>query len=626
MAKSRPRIFPGFLFILFALPLLGRTATVSYTVDSATDFSNPERGWYVTMYYYGPGIGQNENLNESNWQGLVNNTHNNYSGDDNQTLIKRIYDLGGIYGGTDYATSGQPLDASFLNDLTNDLSTARGMGVKLILRFDYNEGVNDGTNGNKGGQDASLSVIEGHIGQIFPILAANEDVIAYIEAGFIGQWGEWHDSTNGLCDASNNNSVPAETTILNDELAALPSDRMIAVRYPGYTVEMYNTLPVTPAQANITAANAFNGSNYSRLGTHDDCFEVDQYDGGTYAKGTNLGWSVPQFKSFLAQQNYSVAEGGESCGTSTYSTCANSVADLTSEHWSAMHCEYDPADLQEWTNNGCIDTIDLGLGYRYSLTQSTLPSSVSVGSALDLSFQVVNNGWANCYNQRGMEVVLRPSGDSGFTGAWAIPVSESAADNSDPRFWQPGQTYTVSVSVNVPGSLVPGNYSVLLNLPDGHASLYNSALKPAAYVNYALRLADAGVWEPTDGYNNLNQTIAAVACSACTPTYTPTPIPSATPAESNSIAATAPLPDPNPTALKAQLAGWADSVVAKIYSGAMIHVATVSIGASQAGWVALPLPADFLKNAANGVYYYRIVEIQGSQDSKPMGGKFMIIR
>jgi len=624
MEKFKRRFFQWSLLLFIALPAPGWTATVTYTVDSATKFPNPERGWYVAMYYFGPGISRNNNLNESSWQSLVTNTHNNYSGDNNQTLIKRIYDLGGIYGGTDYATSGQPLDSSFLNDLTNDLNTARSMGVKLIIRFDYNEG-NSGTNGNKNGQDASLSVIEGHISQIFPILAANEDVIAYIEAGFIGQWGEWHDSTNGLCDPNENNVVGAETTILNDELAALPTDRMIALRYPGYTVEMYEPLTVTPAEASITTANAFNGSNYSRLGTHDDCFEVDQYDGGTYAKGTNLGWTVANFKSFLAQQNYSVAEGGESCGTSAYSTCSNSVTDLQSEHWSAMHCEYDPGVLQGWTTNGCIDTISLGLGYRYSLLQSTLPPSVTVGSALNLSFQVENNGWANCYNQRPMEVVLRPAGDSGFTGAMAIPVTESAANNSDPRFWQPGQTYTVSVSVDVPGSLTPGSYSVLLNLPDEYASLYNKASNPPAYINYALRLADAGTWEPADGYNNLNQTISVAACGACTPTFTPSPTPTATPVESNSILATAPLPDPNPTALKAQLAGWADSVVAKIYSGAMIHVATVSVGASQAGWVSLPLPSDFLKNAANGVYYYRIREIQGSQDSKPMGGKFMVI-
>ncbi|HTB22522.1 MAG TPA: DUF4832 domain-containing protein [bacterium] len=514
-------LFYSSLLLFLTLPALGRAGTVSYTVDSSTDFTNPERGWYVTMYNYGNGISQNNNLNDASWQGQVTGS-GNATGDTHQVVVKRIYDLGGIYGGTDYATSGQPIDSTWLNNLTNDLNTARSLGIKLIIRFDYNEGSGTGNSGNSGGQDASLSVIQGHISQIFPILAANEDVIAYIEAGFIGQWGEWHDSTNGLNDSTNSNSTSAMTTILDQELADLPTDRMIAVRYPGYSLEIFNT--TTP----ISAANAFNGSNYSRVGTHDDCFESDQYDGGTYAKGTNLGWSVSQFKSFLAAQNYSVAEGGETCGTSGYSTCSNSVADLQSEHWSAMHCEWDPSNISEWSSGGCLSQIDLDLGYRYALTQSTVPASVNAGAVLNLSFVVENNGWANCYNQRPMEVILRPTADSGFTGAIAIPVTESTANNTDPRFWQPGQSYTVNVSVTLPGSVTAGNYTVLLNLPDGHSSLYNSASNPAAYINYAMRLADSGVWESGDGYNNLSQTLSVVNCAGCT--ATPTPTNTATPA------------------------------------------------------------------------------------------------
>ncbi|HTB22523.1 MAG TPA: DUF4832 domain-containing protein [bacterium] len=519
------RILAIVIFLVFGVfPAAIHAGTVNYTVDGTTDFSNPERGWYVTMYCYGNGISQNNNFSNANWQGQVTGS-GNVTGDTNQVVVKRIYDLGGIYGGTDYATSGQPIDATWLNNLTNDLNTARSLGVKLILRFDYNEGVGTGNSGNSGGQDASLSVIQGHIGQIFPILAANEDVIAYIEAGFIGQWGEWHDSTNGLTNSGNTNSTSSEGSVLSDELADLPSDRMIAVRYPGYTVELYNTLPVSPAGANITVANAFNGSDYSRLGTHDDCFESDQYDSGTYEKGSNLGWSVAQFKSFLDQQNYSVQEGGETCGVDSgnvYSPCANSVTDLTNEHWSAMHCEWDPSNIDEWKSGGCLPTINTGLGYRYALTQSVVPASVNTGATLNLSLTVENNGWANCYNQRGMEVILRPLGDSGFTGAVAIPVAENTANNTDPRFWQPGHSYTASISVTVPLSVAAGSYDVLLNLPDGHSSLYNSASNPAAYINYALRLADTGVWESADGYNNLSQTLSVVTCAGCTPTLTPT--------------------------------------------------------------------------------------------------------
>ena len=88
-------------------------------------------------------------------------------------------------------------------------------------------------------------------------------MIAYLEAGFIGQWGEWHDSTNGLTDGSNANSTTGMKDILLAELAAhapLQTPHMIAVRYPGYSMQIFgSTSPVA-------LANAYNSSNYSRLG------------------------------------------------------------------------------------------------------------------------------------------------------------------------------------------------------------------------------------------------------------------------------------------------------------------------------------------------------------------------
>jgi hypothetical protein len=89
--------------------------------------------------------------------------------------------------------------------------------------------------------------------------------------------------------------------------------------------------------------------------------------------------------------------------------------------------------------------------------------------------------------------------------------------------------------------------------------------------------------------------------------------------------ASSPLPNPNPVALKALLAGEADSVTAEIYTLALVRVATASGGQSQAGWISLPLPSAFLEKAGNGLYYYRIVSRRGSNFSKPAVGKFLIL-
>jgi ABC-type phosphate/phosphonate transport system ATPase subunit len=74
--------------------------------------------------------------------------------------------------------------------LADGLARARDVGVKVILRFVYNE--------DSSGNDTTLNRMIKHIEQIQSngILVNNADVIAVVQAGFIGAWGEWHSSSN----------------------------------------------------------------------------------------------------------------------------------------------------------------------------------------------------------------------------------------------------------------------------------------------------------------------------------------------------------------------------------------------------------------------------------------------
>jgi len=80
-----------------------------------------------------------------------------------------------------------------LDDLQTNFDDIRDAGIKAIIRFAYNQGPYPDTE-----PDASKSQILRHIEQLTPLLQTNADVIAWVEAGFIGAWGEWHTSTNGL--------------------------------------------------------------------------------------------------------------------------------------------------------------------------------------------------------------------------------------------------------------------------------------------------------------------------------------------------------------------------------------------------------------------------------------------
>jgi hypothetical protein len=572
--------------ILLNFPLRACGATVTYTGDSSS-FKNPERGLYVALYYYGPGHSSNQNMDGPTFQHAVNV---NPTGDKQITLVQRVFSLA--------AYNSQPYDATVLGQVAADFASARSLGIKLIPRFDYNEGP-------IGAADAAQSVIMNHLDQLAPLLQANEDVIAYVEAGFIGTWGEWHDSTNGLTDPLNNNSTTPELQILNKLLSVLPSDRMVAQRYPGYTQQIFSSTTA------LTAAQAFNGTAYARMGTHDDCFEVDSQDGGTYAKG---GVTITGAKDFLHAQNLYVPEGGESCGVSSYSNCANTVADLSYMHWSALHAEYEPNVIAGWVSGGCMPQIATGLGYRFRLISSDMPLAVTQGGSLALTLQIANDGFASCYNPRAFEIILRPSGQPGAGSA--LVVSPSASANTDPRFWQSGLSLTASLNLALPMSLGSGTYDVFLNLPDPMPSLHDN---PA----YSIRLANSGVWEAATGYNKLGQSLAIDACTGCAKS-TPTPGPAGPPADLISAMA---VPNPNPDVIAFNLAGNAQALDLGIYSAGMICVAKLRLqGSWLPGWNHASIPSSSSLALANGHYYFLARAEQGGSQGTPKSGSFVVLR
>src|SRR5690606_5854761 len=80
------------------------------------------------------------------------------------------------------------LSAAQLKLIQDDFDKTREAGLKIILRFAYTEP----------GTDAPLSIVNQHLDQLKPLFEANKDVIAFMQAGIIGHYGEWHDSSNGL--------------------------------------------------------------------------------------------------------------------------------------------------------------------------------------------------------------------------------------------------------------------------------------------------------------------------------------------------------------------------------------------------------------------------------------------
>ena len=444
--------------------LVSGVATTTYTNDPNTIFANPERGFYAMYETYASAY---QSLSASELQNLRTQSA--------VSLLMREWYLDSFVN-TD-------LTQGFLDKIAADFSVIRQVGMKGVLRFAYT------ANSTKPYGDASKTRVLGHIAQLKPILVANSDVIAVLQAGFIGAWGEWYYTDyfgdNGTISASQWTDRQDVVTALLD---ALDLQRPIQLRTPAFKQHFYGT-------AALTSAEAFSGAAKARVGHHNDCFLADATDMGTYA-------NVAADKAYLAAENLYVPQGGETCATSSYSVWSNAAQDMANLHWSFLNQDYQPDVLASWGTN--IDIAKRKLGYRLSLDSGSYSAIAKTGGQFEASLSIRNDGYAAPFNPRGLSLVLRN------TNLGTIYLAKLP---DDPRRFAPGSSTTISHTFCLPSDIPAGTYALLVSLADPVPAL---ATRP----EYAIRLANLNTWEASTGYNNLNRvlvvspTFTTASCSA----------------------------------------------------------------------------------------------------------------
>ncbi|WP_437842446.1 DUF4832 domain-containing protein [Sorangium sp. So ce1153] len=361
----------------------------------------------------------------------------------------------------DYRT--RDIDQSLIDQLDESFAAARSAGLKVLPRIYYATDI--------GEPDAPLSRVLAHIEQLRPVLEENADVIAVLNPGFVGAWGEWHSSTNDLTEPSNRKQI------FDALLEALPSSRMTLARRPSHKQEAYG--------GPLTEATAFSGAPLSRVGHHDDCFLASDDDEGTY--------QLPGEKEYAVEDSAFVPVGGETCAVNPpRSQCASALAELSLHHWSFLHTDYHPDVIADWKAEGCFETIACRLGYRFVVMGHESPEQVARGQSLSLRLRVSNDGYARAYNPRPVHLVLQ-QGD-------ARHVLEVDAD---PRRWAPGAESDLCLQAQIPADLPPGDYQLGLWLPDGAERLRDDP-------RYAIRFSSGATWDSASGVNLLDATVQVV--------------------------------------------------------------------------------------------------------------------
>lgn len=377
------------------------------------------------------------------------------------TLVRKVYTLNTF--------KNSPISEIYLKHIQDDFDFLRTNGFKIILRFSYT------FNEPKPHTDAPLNIVLSHIDQLEPLLQNNSDVIALMEGGFIGEWGEWHDSTSGLASTEN------MRIILFRLLDALPKSRTVAIRYQKAKKDIYNN------NNPITEADAFDLSNRSRTAHHNDCFLAATDDWGTYWPIDDA--SLKEQKDYLSQENKYLPQVGETCNCNPpHSDCTNAIKELAQMRWSAINKDYIDCVIGNWHSGGCYEEIEKKVGYRFLLISSSIANAVKIGAKTSFKFVIKNNGFATPYNARNLELILRSKKDK---SEYKIKL------DSDPRRWLPDlNEITISANIELPVSATEGDYDLFLNLPDSANTLKNT---PA----YSIRFANEDTWEEKTGYNSL---------------------------------------------------------------------------------------------------------------------------
>ena len=416
--------------------------TIQY-VQSMDIFPNPERGFIHNADVKSEGAALNPL-----WLAALRA--------DNVSMIMRFYYLEKF--------KDQPISENELQLIQTDMQSMRDAGIKCVLRFAYTD--------DMAGTDAPLSIIEQHLDQLKPVFEANKDVIAFVQAGFIGAWGEWHDSSNGLATIEN------ERIVLYKLLSVLPTEIMVQVRTPGAKQQ------IVGSTAPIDASIAYTADQRARIGHHNDCFLAGGTDYGTYS-------NIQADKNYISQDALYVPTGGETCPPEgVFPGCSTAQAEMKLLKWTYLNLDWYQPVLDAWRTSGCFEEFERNLGYRLALMSAKLPKQVIAGQDYKVEIILTNRGYAPLYNHKITSLVFRNK-TTGIIYPVELPV--------DLRRCKPNGLLTISESLKLTG-IPQGDYDLYLSITDQSENLKNRT-------EYSVRLANVATWDEVSGMNNMKQQV-----------------------------------------------------------------------------------------------------------------------
>ena len=474
--------------------------SIDYT-ESLNSLRNPERGFYDPIGY-NLKVGDNQPLNPKS------------------NLVHLRVGIG-AFSSKNNQQEDLELSEDALNALVETIKNVRENNASIIIRFAY-----DNFNGNAN-KEPSLNMILTHIEQIGPILLEYSDVVANIELGFFGPWGEMHSSK--IC--TNENVSTALTKLLETTKRKIK----VSVRTPGYYA-FFRQIDRSLLDTDLPEV----GSSFYQVGIYNDGYLGSETDLGTFSnRDIEVKW--------LSNQAKHTFYGGELVANFASGTPLNTIEYLSKEafltHTTYLNPYWNDKVMEGfkttpyvgedsiYKNESAYLYIENHLGYRFVLRNSELSIS-SQEEPLHIKLNIENVGFANLIRRKHVSIVLKNNDD----------IYELTT-NLDATTWDSKKITEESINISLPEAIKEGTYEVYLRISE-----YGSITNDRNY--HCIEFANNHIYNEDLGANYIGKVSIQKVKPTTTPTEQTTPSPTSTPTITTTPTATTtptPISTPTPT-------------------------------------------------------------------------------
>lgn len=397
------------------------------------------------------------------------------SGKNGQTAENGTYTPGNDY----------DLDETFFKSWRETLSNCRKNGCMVGMRFRYDP------NGKENPEPSSFDKVLDHVQQIkgSHILDDYSDIIAFVESGFVGKWGEQH--------GGKYTTPEYKAQLLDAMLNTVPDNIPVTVRTPDTFAEWAG---IKRSQLTDTFDNNSRAAS-KRVGMYDDGYMGSDSDLGTYVDRVK----ETDWLSNVSTETYFGGEfSGEIEKAQKYDTYLpeNAIPEMYKTHLSYINSNIFPlyknytfgsrydvreADNSAYYGQNVFQFIRDHIGYRFVLRNSMLNSELEQGGKLQLRFSVENTGFANPVIHTHGSVILEKDG----------MYIKSPVD-LDSHFWRSCTITDCALDMKLPDSLPTGTWNVYIK--ESMGGYYNEI---AEMPLRSIRFANDGIWNSALGANLL---------------------------------------------------------------------------------------------------------------------------